>query len=534
MELTVKNSHETRNLDLLIESLKDAELSRDLSAFELYLAPYFDADITYFPAYEQAYINRFLGFFYIHFGKAKNYTGYLEKGADHLTKAIFLFEECGAESEAVEAEITLGWSYYLKGDTHNFEPFLMSALSRTNLTKETVFSIKVSLLIVYHKEKRIAEGQEIINELVSIIESSNNLLYIWQFYINAGLLCRLDNQLHKAKDFYKNAIHFARILKNRRFEGLTVNCLAYCAMAADDLSTALYYSEMSVKIFSELRDFGLKAECLDTKATIFFKSGHLNEALNTIITAIAYFREGESYLTYAESLWNKIEILFALGKKSEIFETFRELSNLCHERLELKYQQEFYRKFEDLCFMFFGKDYDEKKKEFETAMIKPLLDKYGIVEAARRLGFSNHQRLSKIVSRNELNPNQMSRKVRADENEISEISLKNRIVFNKPINKVLSGVFKVNERLARLIFNKNDSLLLLIIQDGRGRNGDLLMMSENESNFIAELVIEDGATHFVNLETGSSVASNAEIFGRVIGFAPTSELKNESIFFAEI
>lgn len=534
MQLISRFTQKSTDFDTLVDLLKSAELSRDLSALEVYLAPYLNSDLSSLPLFEQANLNRFIGFFYIHSGKAKNIAGFQEKGADYLTAAIRQFEELGAESEAVEAEITLGWSYYLKGETYNFEPFLLNALYRPDLRRDTVFAIKVSLLIVYFKESKLDDGLEIINELDGIIERAENKLYIWQFYHNAGLLFRRSGDYQKAKAFYKRALHFAGALNNRRFEGLTNNCMAFCSLAAGELNQAIFYSNSSIEIFSQLKDIGLKAECLDTKALILFKLQNFQDALNTIISAIAYFREGESYLKFAEALWNKIEILYALRKKTEIFETFRELSNLCHERLELKYQQEFYRKFEDLCFMFFGKDYDEKKKEFETAMIKPLLDKYGIVEAARRLGFSNHQRLSKIVSRNDLNPNQMNRKVRADENEISEVSLKQRFDFNKPINKVLCGVFKVNERLARLIFNKNESLLLLIIQDGRGRNGDLIMMSENDSIFIAELVIEDGATYFVNLETGSSAASSAEIFGRIIGFAPTSELKNEPIFFAEI
>lgn len=535
------NTVHKNEIQIAFERLKDAALVRDFNSFETELNFINFQSDSILTEFEIAYKYYFNGWFLVHFGENKEIPDHLDHAKDLLTQAVDLFHQSGFTDEAVEAQITLGWSYFLTGEISSYGAFLQDALLTCDSRKtDSYFSVCVSLLIVYFDEIRKGQNETVKNDALQIITKlEEKIVFLTnerikcQFYHNSARLFRLLKLYPKSLKFYLSALQTAQNLRNRHFEALTWNSLAHCYLDLNQTNEALQAINTSLDIFKTLKLKAAKANALDSKATILHRQHKYKEALTTINASLTFFREGNSWQEYAAAIWNKIEILYSLRKKTEIFEMFRELSNLAYSHLNLSDQIEYYKKFEQMNFIAFGKSFDEKRLQFEHFVIQPLLDQYGVTKSARQLGINHHQTLSNIVDRNPLI--RMKKRIpRSDKNDIREITIKQNFKIAESINTEYVGFFQVSEKVSRSVFNQNQELILLVIHDGRGKNGDFILMESDGYTFVAELVVEEGQPHFVELETGNNSPEDASIFGRILGIAPTADLQNETIYFQKI
>ncbi len=527
------NSIET-DFDPLIETLKNASLTRDYAVLKQYLAPYLEEDLSPYSLIDQAYLNYFLGYFLVHSGKTQNLKNQ-EQGRDFLTRAVDQFRQSAMDDEAIEAQISLGWSYYQTGEVTNYESFLLDALSQCDSKSDAYVSVNVSLLIVYYKEQNYVEALNIIESLQQQVSVCQNLRIKCQYFNNAGLIYRDTGDIPKAVDSFGQSINNSKILGNKQFEAQSLNCLANLYLQIRCYDLALQHAETALDIFKLQNQTGFIASVLDTKANILSAKGEFIEAYTIINAALTYFRRSESYLEWTECLWNKIEILYQLNKKLEIIETFSELSAVSMLNLSLEKQKLYQKKFADLIIIPFGETLDGKLEICKRSIIEPILAEVGeVVKTARRLGLKHHQNLTNYLEKNSDLKKYLVKqnKARADKSEITLIQIKK---FNQNANLLDSksfGYFRCSQRLAKRFFNQDNELVLKISQNYPIRNGDLYLLS-NDFPFIVEITFEDGQVYFVD-EDGNTLSKTVRVIGKIIGYAPASELGQERIEFSKV
>lgn len=506
----------------LIETLKTASVTRDFGTFKKILNPYFDLDLSEFYPEERAFLSYFLGYFYVHLGKTNNKKDFQEKGKDYLTNAIDHFYSLNLTDEAIEAKITLGYADFQLGLIDNYEAYLLDALSECKENTDGYFSVCVSLLIVYYKDNRIGEGLKLIREIENEIVKCKSLRILSQFYTNAGLIYQFAKNYRQAVRCYEEAIETAHRLKNRQFEAMSLNCLGYCYLFAEKYDLALWNVDESLRILGELSDFGHYAEVLDTKALIYFEIGEVKESLDTINLALSYFRQGENYRAWTESLWNKIKIQQRLEDSVGIFETFRELSDLTG-KTDLDMQREYYRKFQQICLIPLGKNLKEKTDFCREAIIKSALSQSKTkAEAAEKLGEKSHHNISNFLKKRKM-PEQTERRVwkfSVDEYSVNILQKRGELM-----------TYQCSRDVSQTFFGADSNVVFITVKADSGQSGELFLLAKEKTSelFLGELV-ESGNRFYFEVENGGAIISGFRILGRVVYFGEINKARNEIKF----
>lgn len=520
------------NFDLLLNKLKNAALTRDFQMFKAVLSPFLNTDLSNHSLTERAYLNYYLGYFHIHFGKSKNKREYQEIGKDYLTNAVEQFQQLGLQNEIIEARISLGSAYFHTGVIDNYEIFLQEALADCDSkTSDAFFSVNVSLLVVFFQNQKIKEALDLIVHLENKIHFCSNGRIKCQFFHNSARIFRLTGNFPKAFYFYQEAIKIAKQLNNQQFEAITLNSFAYCCLVFKEYELGLDLINKSIDIFKFIKNEGGMAEALDTKSLIYKATGKLEEALKTINAALTYFRLGENYLVFAEVLWNKIEICQTMQKKYEIIATFAELGKLALDHLEPEKRLEYYEKFSDLMILPFGETFRKKMENCRTSIISPVLEQSdGVVDAARKLGVK-HQTINYFLKKHpHLKPEHFSMtETRVDKHEIWKIKLSKKANLPGLVDVNSFGFFQCDSIIAER-FHEKGELILMVSQNEPFQHEDLVLL-KNRSPFIAEFIIEDDFCYFID-ERGITIPKDKETrcLGRIVGYAKVTEHNSELEF----
>jgi tetratricopeptide (TPR) repeat protein len=204
------------------------------------------------------------------------------------------------------------------------------------------------------------------NEAIKCAFHSNNIRYLALAYNNIATIYGKLGRLDEAEDAVRRAIDANKNYNNRRFAG----------------------------------------RFLDTKAQIKILKGDYVSAEKAIQTSEDILKDGEDFLSLAETLWTKIRILMALDYKCEAVKTFIELNELTATHLSEEFVNKYVNEFSNLITTA-ADSYKLKKeqklpeamKSFEQNLIQTAFAKERtVVAASKSLGIS-HQALSDMVRR---------------------------------------------------------------------------------------------------------------------------------------
>lgn len=541
MGLSSKNFQVENKFDFTIEKLKDAALSRDRFALEKYLE---NLEVEEDNLRDKAYFHYFKGYFLIHFGGVNKIDNHLEIGKNELTLAIDCFKQSDLIDNAIEAQISLGWSYYLSGEISSYEAFLLDALSQcSDETSDSYFSVCVSLLIVYFKDLQSTDriksntakyqALALIKNLENQIYRCSNKRIICQFYHNAARIYRLLKDFQSAFKFYQFAIKQSQSLKNKQFEALSYNSLAHCYLDAGLFDLAIESIDYSIDIFKSLKIYTSIAYAMDSKASILLAQNKLDEALTTINGATTYCRRQVNWDELAEILWNKIKILFRLKKKLEIVETITQLGNAIVQ-LDLDRRNYYYQKIQEIVVIPFGDTLKEKQASFNKQIILPVINNTkNNSQAAKELGIS-HQTLRNTIERLEVE--KQPRKRRTDARHIIPIPKVKTSFLPIPVPASKCKYFRVAENIASCL-GFNSEVIIAVYKVEQLNEGDLILVEDFEELIITELIFEEGKYQFLDLScnVGFCITNKTALWlGRIIGVAPAKDLQNETIYFQKI
>lgn len=273
---------------------------------------------------------RLCGKFLSAYAKAKalpEIKDYQERGKNLLTKATEIFEQIGDFEKAALAKCQIALSYYCDGRSREADAVLFQAerLFRLKQTNPYYLEIKINHLIALMHLRRNAECLRIIEKHESSIRSSANHYLQIMFFNQCGMFLNNIGRHENAEKYFYAAYRIARTTGNERAVGQTSNNIAYTCRQTGELYKAYDYARRAISVAENMRDAGWLANYLDTKASIELDLGDAERALKTIEMSIEILSATGENISLVESLWTKIEILFALKKPEKADATFSKL-----------------------------------------------------------------------------------------------------------------------------------------------------------------------------------------------------------------
>lgn len=278
-------------------------------------------------------IFRLCGKFLSAYAKAKalpEIKDYQERGKNLLTKATEIFEQIGDFEKAALARCQIALSYYNEGRSKEADAVLFQTerLFRLKQSNPYYLEIKINHLIALIHLRRNSQCFEIIEKHETAIRSSANFYLQLMFFNQCGMFYNNIRHHEKAEKYFYNAYRIAQKTGNERAVGQTSNNIAYTCRKTGELYKAYDYIRRSISIAERLKDVGWLANYLDTKASIELDLGDAERALKTIELSIEILTATGENISLVESLWTKVEILFALKKTEKAVLTFSKLSEI--------------------------------------------------------------------------------------------------------------------------------------------------------------------------------------------------------------
>lgn len=320
----------------LLSKAYELERSRDIDGLDEILSSTFgdfpnELEMGSFSPSDKAEIYRLYGKLFISKSKAKalpEIIGYQERGENLLNKALSLFEEIGDEEKAALVKCQLALSYYYSGRISEADAVLFQAegLFRLKQTNPYYLEIKINHLIALIHLRRESECHKIIERHESSIRLSANHYLQIMFFNQCGMFFNNIEQHEKAEKYFYNAYRAAQKSGNLLSVGQVSNNIAYTCRKTGELYKAYDYARRAISVAKEMKDAGWLANYLDTKASIELDLGDPARALETIEISIDILSETGDNISLVESLWTKVEVLFALDKVEKAIPVFKKLA----------------------------------------------------------------------------------------------------------------------------------------------------------------------------------------------------------------
>lgn len=353
-------------------------------------------DFSNFP--EEAELLHLAGEFLIHFGKAYNLVNYQSRGKDLLTRAIDLFTFQGQHEKALNSQIILAFAYFQEGAKEEYEAYLLDAESqfKGDKTHPNFLKLQLNLLVVEMDEPRLKEAKQRISSNLIFFEQTDNLKIKIQFLIQAGIIHRRTKSYNEAYLFFEEALKLSKKTQNQQYEFFICNNIANTYRSEEKFKEAHEFIEKAIELAGD--QYGWRANCLDTKAQIYFDQQDYENAEATINESITLFRQGDDFGGLCEALWNKCKILLQLDLRELAMESFIECYQTAGERIGRDSAQFYLGKMmEQMVFVpddsLFAQVDSVKRQLIENALIKT---NGKITEAAKVLGI-DHRTLSAMM-----------------------------------------------------------------------------------------------------------------------------------------
>ena len=399
----------TSTLLELIEEARNAELCRDIEESRRCLGavwPDQDVDPSFddLPDEINAALLRLSGFFLSFAGKSLNRLDYLDRAKDLLSRSIRIFEELRLDDRAAEANVMLALAYFNAGEIEECKAIHDAVEDKfsSNPLHPVYLQIRVNrvLTLIYQR------GPEDIKAAVEIIESMGpGMDYISdprlraKFHNQAGIVYRLDGDLDRSIFHMNEAIRNARTGNVKLFEGMNLNNLALTLCDRGDFDSALSTIDAARAIFEGIRNHGYVPHILDTKSSIYLKSGNAKAALAEVNAAISLFQLDTDTAGLADAMWTKCLCLFRLERTEDAIKLFAELYNLAAVKIGAVATDKYTAALAAEIYIRTGSGFHDEVTSFKKSLVRSAMKEAGNVvgRAAQILGLSNHQALSEIL-----------------------------------------------------------------------------------------------------------------------------------------
>lgn len=401
--LTMKIFPTAQNIQisLILSQAEEALLIRSFPAFLDAFGEIW-TDINQTPNFSQfsqeAELLHVAGEFLTHYGKAYNLINYQSRGKDLLTQAIDLFTFQKEPEKALNSQIVLAFAYFQEGAREEYAAYLLDAESqfRGDKTHSNFLKLQLNLLICELESEQIKEATKRISDNLIFFQQTNNLKIKADFFNEAGITYRRSKSYPEAYLFFTEALKLAKQTKNTQYEFFICNNLANTYRSDGKLKEALNFVDEAISLADEQQ--GWRANCLDTKALIYYDQKDYEAAELTIDEAISLFKQGDDFGGLCEALWNKARILLQLDLRELALETFIECYQTSLERVGRETAHSYFTKMFELIFFvpegnLFEKVDSVKKQLIEKALIN---SKGKITDAAKELGI-DHRSLSAMM-----------------------------------------------------------------------------------------------------------------------------------------
>jgi tetratricopeptide (TPR) repeat protein len=358
-----------------------------------------DCDFSHYDIATQAKLLRSAGYFLAHFGRAKKIVNYQERSKNALTRAIEIFESLQQKDLSIECHIQLSAAYWFESGLD--EADIIQKISEEELgeNKDWLYLLlQINSLAVLGKKNNGDHTVALhkVCEIETLVESCDDFKLKTQFYNEAGIVYRKNNNPQKAEECLRLAVQFARILKAPIREGLALNSLAMLKIEEKEYEIALTRANDSLKIFQTIGHIGWIPHILDTIAQIHFAQHDFDSAYQFIRESVMKFRNSDDYLGLCDALSLQVKICFKLGMRSWAIDSIAECVTIATNKISQEKAQFYKDEFSDLFYVNNGSGLDEMTEHYIRYQLEAAFNKTKSVSEAARLLKVSPSRLSSM------------------------------------------------------------------------------------------------------------------------------------------
>ena len=558
MKYTLEQKNISVDISQIIESGRNAELSRDIEGFidvfrDIWSDLDSDPEFYQFDVPAQAELFRLTGFFLSYFGKAKNLPAYQERGKNLLTKSIIQFTQLDERYKVAEAKVMLSACYFAEGAIEEFELILEETKREFegNHLHPVYLQICINRLVASISKKQYQESFEILNEISVPMEFCEDLRLRTLFHEKSGMVYRHVGQYEKAIEHYNKAFYFAEKSKNNLFLALNKNNIAILYRVVQNFELAFKNVNESIALAYKHNFTGWLPHFLDSKATIYSAEGQHETALDTVDNAISIFRKGEDANGLTESMWNKCKFLFYLDRKEEAILYFSELLPIARKQMGEFAVQTFTKEFSEMIHIKKTGSLEDNLKDFKYAEIAAAIKKtnYNLAETAKLLEIE-YLELKGIIDKEfpqlsaELNLQTTGIKREKIDSQKDKISSPRKISSLKLKDVAYSFAGEAPENFSTFYISSdklpgsNEDIIAAIITNSTVSVADWVLLKEqNKEIYYFGKVCQDKLLNLSYIldesEDLTLFLNDYEIIGKAAAFCPFNEIDKDRLNFKE-
>ena len=258
-------------------------------------------------------------------GSARQIPGAQETAKDLISESSAIFEELKLTEKVAETRVDLGICYWREGALDEARITFDDALQCLgDLESEQRLRALLNKAIVEEVSSRSREALRILFESESLFETSSNHSLRAKFHLefatvlkNLGLAERKEDYIDRALMQYTAAgLHFEEA-GHQRSLGAVENNLGFLFGHLERFEDAHEHLDRALSLASELNDKGTRAQFEDTRARVFLRQGHFEQAERVARSAVKGFREGDEQSNLAAALTTHATALARVGRHSD-------------------------------------------------------------------------------------------------------------------------------------------------------------------------------------------------------------------------
>ena len=540
---------------LLIADARDAEMCRDLDLLGgllLQVWEDFDLDPDYSALNEEveAELLRLSGVYVSEKGRSRGSIDQQIRAKNILTQAVEKFASVGNREKSAEAKIALAVCYWYSGEVEECNAILHTIETEFDKGQSIYLQIQVNRIGCLNWQGKHDQALRIIGSLDVYSESCADKRLKAQFYNHAGITCHFIKENEKAINYLLKAVRTSTLIKNDRFLGLNLNCLAVIYREVQDFESAHLYATEAISVFGSIGDTGWIPHVLDSRALIFLDEERPEEALDTIDKAISLFSESEDYSGLTEAMFTKCRCLLRLRRGPEAFALFAELGHIASVRIGETALHKYAKLLTEEVRYVTGKTLRERTDFLKKDLIREALHASGgnIGDAAKALG-ETHQALSFMLKSKypdlydefgiKRKPRKTQPPAKKPEPPIQHVLMPPGIKFayDFPVDEDLDfSTYLLSAELTRRLGLRGSKLIAVAkIADFEP---DMLVLYETKGVFDIDRLTYDSLTNLFLIDRGEGdfvfLTEEVKVLGNPIGYCDLEDVDQSFLKFRKI
>jgi tetratricopeptide (TPR) repeat protein len=260
-------------------------------------------------------------------GTAKHKQGAQDVSKDLISEALRLFEAHGQQTRVAEAQYELAICYWRTGAFDEARLILQEAQELGNDEQKAKILIRSTLIEI--SAGRYHDALQMLHQAEPFLQiASDDLKGRW--HGQKGLVLRRLATAEQRTDYADRAIieftaavyHYEQA-GHERYCATNLNNLAMLLYRLGRFSEAYEYLDRAHKILSRLKDSGILAQIIETRARVFLAEKRYAEALGAINYAIGILEQGGEQALLADALTVQATVQIRMQDYVRSLSTFR-------------------------------------------------------------------------------------------------------------------------------------------------------------------------------------------------------------------